>query len=348
LGVTVIGVVAALLAVPWGALFGSASQHGSDLVIEHIAVLNGPAVYSDEGVAGRQTKASTPAIDVALANRGDRQGRLNEARIRILDYADLPNCFTQGGGPTPLSTYGVQLPSAPLPEERRFAIALRNHVDGDSADHLQLAFAPPRDDSGVEYLYRLRIALTVDSDKTLEVGTFLLALPGALSRYGAALPEDPTGFEPTAYNRQGVLALGPTWCFRRNLAAVRRLIRATGERADRVAALSSVRPSTGWLTNRDDAPPREAAVRLLEGTAAHDPLSAVFAASQTGDADFMSRIKREAADRLTRQAEADLKDDYPEGAALRARNALSLVEAGAARRILIDAERMLAARPADG
>ena len=186
-------------------------------------------------------------------------------------------------------------------------------------------------------LYQLRVQIVTSERRPLDVGRFLIAAPGAIERSGATLPEsDALLTGPTVNDR---LPLTWTWCYRRNLTELRRMIALPGRRSRDVAALAGVVPAAHWRSAMDPTPAREAAVRML-GDRDLNPLEAVFAAASTHDAEFTHSVRMQAAARLLESAQRALAAGGISPAISDARASLELQSTPAAKAALADALRL--------
>lgn len=318
---------------------GTAGQ----LLLAQAEVRNGQAAYAPRG-DGRdvQTQATMPTIDLTLLNRGTRRVLLTEARLEVVDAAAFPACQQGGGGPVPVSgAYTIELPPVPLhgaPVVRR---PLHQQIGPDAADRVLLRFAMPVDGRETPTLYALRVSLVASEGAPIAVGRFVIATPSPPGRSGYVFPEDDRTLEELT--RYGPPPLVATWCFRRNLAELRRVSGRPGRRGADVAALRDVTLAPRWDSFADPAPARVAAQRLLTA-APSDPDQlqlALFAAEQTGDAAFADAMRGRVAGKLLASARRDVARQAWWTAAYRAREALALDPSPEARRLLADAERHL-------
>ncbi|HEU4943812.1 MAG TPA: hypothetical protein VFT10_01480, partial [Solirubrobacterales bacterium] len=192
----------------------------------------------------------------------------------------------------------------------------------------------------VSHLYALRLTLlTEDTANPVDVGRYVIGLPGPVSRFGSILPEDRTSIE-ALYDFDSTLE--STWCYRRNMAEVSRLLAEPGMRSPAMKALESVQLAPNWPTYADPRPAHAAARALLEVPLSFldAPSLAVFAAERTGDARFQSEIEERAVASLLRLAEED-DDLRPRQAIFAARAALGFEDSPAGREILARAEARL-------
>ena len=231
---------------------------------------------------------------------------LTAARVEVLAHAALPECAGQGGGggAVPVSgAYTVELPPATRGEVARVTRPLHQQVAPDGADRITLHFAALLGgaDLSESALYQLRVQIVTSERRPLDVGRFLIAAPGAIERSGATLPEsDALLTGPTVNDR---LPLTWTWCYRRNLTELRRMM---GCPAVAPATWPRSPASSGGELAQRDGPHARA-----RGGGAHawrprlNPLEAVFAAAST-HAPVTHSVRMQAAARLLESAQRAL------------------------------------------
>ncbi len=132
-----------------------------------------------------------------------------------------------------------------------------------------------------------------------------------------------------------------TWCGRRNLAELDRLLRYPGKRSSSMAALTDFKPAGWWRSFIDRRPPRAAIEPLLRAPFGEGSVLAVFAAERTGDPARIEEARRRAAALLLEAAENALQSGYSYAAAaavLDARYALLFQPSPQARETLRRAE----------
>jgi hypothetical protein len=247
-----------------------------------------------------RTSESAPKIDLAVRNVGPDPVQISEARVTVLDSAQLPNCKI-GGGEIPKSRpYEIDLVANPTAEERVVKEDIREEVPPGHAYRLVLAF-----DSEVgglaEQLFAIKIELIAEPpDQSLAVGRFVLGVPEPVSRGGGILPENEYALTPAAD-----FALEETWCYRYNYAEVQRMTAEPGQRAPEIAALANAPMIPGWSPAVGAREARAAVVPLLE--ADYYPAAlAVFAAEQTDDERLVTSTRERAAAEILRNVEDDL------------------------------------------
>lgn len=315
--------------------------------LTRVVVGNGVATYNSFGYSTEQTPASTPQIDLTVHNRRADTVMLEKAIVRVEDSARFPQCIPpQGGGPVPVSRYHVELPLPPTPHGLVEDYSILDRVPPGEDDRPLLLFGARRISTEEGLLYALRIHILTDHGERIDAGRFVLAVPAALQRYGLEFPEDAHMLRDQAPMIFPKERLGITWCFRRNLAALERLLGHPGRRSEDVTALAHMQLARDWPSYADPRPPRAAAEALLH-TMREGPELAAFAASRTGDRRFAAQIRARSAALLLKQAEAELyKEKQPQFAAMDARDSLGLSLSARGRILLVHAEAATRAKEA--
>lgn len=163
----------------------------------------------------------------------------------------------------------------------------------------------------------------------------MIGVPGPVPHTGSHLPELRRLLVDTYESASADTALATSWCFRRNLAEMRRVFARPGRRAPAIAALSEVSLARGWRRLGDTRPARAAIEPLLGTEFLEGPALAVFAAEGTGDAQLVARTRRRAAARLSRWAQRGVDQGYVDHVVLAyARQAHRLVPSSRARDLL--------------
>lgn len=283
-----------------------------------------------------QTDGSSPQIDVTVRNSGKEPALLTQARITIEDSARLAVCEYNSGDVVPSGKdYAVELPVLPTPRERVVHRPLHQEVEPGAVDRFRVLFRVS--DPGQEsFLYAVRVELITDGGESAEVGRFVLGLPGPIVQNPRILPEG--NDIPGVYPDQ---RLGSTWCLRRNLAGLERLLSHPGKRSPEVDASLPFRWAGWWEDFADVRPPRAAVEPLLSAPVPEGPVLAAFAAEQTGDQQLVEETRQRAAKLLLDQAEETLASDYSyvrAGATLPVRQAIALSPSPRAWQLLREAE----------
>jgi hypothetical protein len=327
-------------AVRWaGDIFGGAGSGKGKVEVVVTGVDNRAERMAYAGGTFVQTRATTPRIDVTLRNSGDSSVLVTEARIVVEDSAWLPICVFPGAGPVPVAgRYAVQLPFLPGQGERTVVKPLHDIVPAGGVDRLQVYFGALRfgeDDN----LYALHVEIGTEEGETGDAGRFVLGVPTTVNRSGYILPEDDFALHTETFNPN---RLASSWCYRYNLASVRRIISQPGKRTSDIAALADIRVVPDWSQWADDRPPRDAVTPLLtDPELNYGPLVAVFAAERSGDHHLLERTRARAAVILLDRAERELKPGprfLPEFAVEFAHASLSLVSSDRGRELLSRAE----------
>lgn len=314
---------------------------GSQIEVRQVVVNNGPLKSRLVDGGFQQTEASTPQLDITVRNTGRDPVLLTGAQITVEDSARLAVCEYHTGDAVAASRkYAVRLPILPTPRERILTHPLHQEVSPGEVDRFKVLFREP--ESGeANYVYALRVALiSEDSGKKVDVGRFVVGVPESVNRGGRILPEGPNPF--------GVLdaqeRLMSTWCARRNLAALDRLLRDPGKRSSSMAALADLQLADWWPEFTDRRPPQAAVEPLLHAPFGEGPVLAVFAAERTADPELVEQTRRRAAALLLGAAGEALESGYPYAAApavLDAHYALLFSPSPKAREVLALAETYL-------
>lgn len=308
----------------------------SQIEVRQVVVVNGAG--GGRLVAGSfvQPPGTLPQIDITVRNTGKQAVLLTRARVTVLGSARLQICDF-GGGPVPVAgEYAIELPVLPTPAERVVTRPLHQEVPAGGIDRFRLFFRAPRFGED-NFIYALQVELGTDeSGRDVDVGRFVLGVPGAVDRGGRILPEGPFVATPPGDDR-----LASTWCFRHNLAEVDRFLRTPGRRSASMADLAHFQLADWWSDFADRRSPRASVYPLLHAEVLYGPALAVFAAKRTGDRELVERTRRSAAALLLRAAEDDLANEYASflpDAVLNARYALSFVPSAEGRQLLQRAE----------
>jgi len=272
--------------------------------VRQVVVGNGLADLDIVDGEPRQTKASTPQLDITVRNTGEDPVLLTKVRVAIVDSARLSICQYHIGDAIPATwKYAMELPALPFAAERIVSRPLHQEVGPGELDRFKVLFRVPW--SGQEnYVYALRATLVSEGGEPIDVGRFVLAIPDTVDRRELYLPYGRIPFNATE-------RLMSTWCARRNLADLRRVLHRPGSRSSSMASLEGLRPADWWRDFADPRPPRKAAELLLRRWSTEGPVLAVFAAERTGDRQLVEEVRSTAAVALLRQAERALDLEYP-------------------------------------
>jgi hypothetical protein len=305
------------------------SAHGS-VEVSQVVLANGKGDTRLVDGALAQTDAGTPQIDITVRNPGKELALLTQARITIEDSERLAMCAYNIGDMIPSSKdYALELPVMPTPRERVVVRPLHQEVQSGAVDRFRILFKV--ENPGLNnYLYALRVELVTDRGSTpVEVGRFVIGLPSP--PYGGS-PILPAG-ESAPNVGGGSERLASTWCLRRNLAAVKRLLGERRKRSPTLAGLLPFRFGSWWASFADPRPASAAVEPLLHSPVNEAPLLAVFAAEQTGDDRLVARTRKRAAQLLLLTAEEMLSSPYNQMAGsstIPARQSLSLTPSAGA------------------
>jgi hypothetical protein len=307
--------------------------------VRQVIVFNGLETTRVVEGAPLQTKSSMPHMDVSVLNSGSEPVLLTKALVTVVDSTHLAICEYGIGDQIPVTwNYAVELPVLPLPSQRTVSRPLHQEVPAGEVDRFKLFFRVPP--SGLDdFVYALRIALVTDDGSAVGAGGIVIGLPDAVLPQELVLPYDSRPFDVSDEDQR----LMSTWCARRNMAELNRVLGRPGRRAMRIAALADMRPAGWWRDFADRRPAKVAAHLLLRMPFyfSEAPVLAVFAAQQSGSASFEARVRKRAAAALLRQAERSLRLGYPSAAwnaVLAARQATRFSPSAAGRNLLAQAE----------
>jgi hypothetical protein len=288
------------------------------LEVHQASPINRPDVYEADVAAPLQTRPSTPQVAVTVRNRGKEAALLERVRVTIEDSARLPICpYVGAAGPVPgyQHFYPIKLPWLPAPDERVVQHEMHQEVPAGKAGDFTFYFRVPSDFAAA-HLYALRLEVIVDgAERPFDLGHFVVGVPGPVPRTGFYLPESEDLLVDTyeAERTPGsALALATSWCYRRNLAEMRRVLARPGRRAPAIAALAEVRLVRGWPWLGDSRPARAAIEPLLATEPLQGPVLAVFAAERTGDAQLVEWTRRRAVTQLSSWARRDISHGFVE------------------------------------
>jgi hypothetical protein len=192
------------------------------------------------------------ALDITVHNLGDRLAVLTGVKLKILDFAYLRTCYTQGevGASKP---YPVTLPDRPT-ADATVTIPLHEEVGRDEVDRFVVQLRPPPyrapegyPEEGV-FGYRVAISLSSDVQGDLTLGGAAFAVPGTPGLWTSVW--DPTDPDRKAKMSNAVNSGTPlTWggeymhgvetCMSKNAKSVLRLLRPAGARSTAMAELLS-------------------------------------------------------------------------------------------------------------
>lgn len=304
------------------------------LEIDEITVSNPPAEYTSAGEF-TQIPTTEPTVAATVRNRGDETAWIEEARVTLVAGARLRTCVSQGGGgDVPHSKrYRITLPEFPDSARRVFRRDL--HVEVQPGHGVRPVVSFQKDDFGTTNLYAIHVELVADpGGRLLDAGRFVIGVPEPVSRSGQVLPESDETLLSEATVQHEPRA---TWCFRHNVAGMRRVIAEPGRRSDYVAALAHMRFASAWGAYADNRPTRLVVADLLRNDDPEAALYAVEAAERSNDPRYEATVRARAVSLLLKRA-TEYLDDYPAGAVEEAERALSLGASSAASRLLAQAK----------
>jgi hypothetical protein len=311
----VAGILTAIGVDPVSSWFGGGNGgDGSwgDLRLQRpVALTNGEPRMVDIADTSRWTTSTMPQIDFTIRNEGSGRIPLGRVRIEITDSARITPCLPPQGdeGAIPVAeTFFVDLPLLPVPSEQVVYRQLHHEVPPRRAARFKLYF---RSLEGLgDDLFAVHVSLLgPQTGQALGIGRFVLSLPGALPRYDLYLPESTESLKRA---RELNSLLPSTWCFRRNLAVVRRFLSLPGTRSPALKALSLVNMPPRWDWLADPRPPAAAVEPLLHsGDFFLGPVLAEFAAGRAADPELLAATQKRAARLLRRTVESSLAQEPP-------------------------------------
>jgi archaellin len=310
---------------------------GNGIEVRQVVLANGQ--FGSRLVDGSfvQTDGSTPQVDITVRNTGKNPVLLTQARITIEDSTRLAVCeYSSGDVVASGKDYATELQVLPTPRERVVKRPLHQEVGPGAADRFRVLFR--LSDPGQEsYLYAVRVELVTDQgQQPVEVGRFVLGLPAPIVENGRILPEG--DFEPGIYASE---RLASTWCLRRNLAGLKRLLETPGKRSPEVSDSLPFQWADWWQGFADHRSARAAVMPLLDSPVNEAPVLAVFAAEQTGDQQLVERTRERAAQLMLEQAKEALDSPYltmRSAAEMLVRQAIALRQSPQAWKLLRQAE----------
>lgn len=329
----------------WPIVAGACAGAGSiELEVDELDVSNPPTQLRSIGSRGSvQTPGSEPKLVATIRNRGEETAFIEEARITVVEGARLNVCVRQGGdgGDVPRSKdYGIVLPEFPGEEPR--VIRRDLHIEVQPGHGVRPVLSVEKADLFASGLFALAVEYVADpGGEVLEVGRFVLGVPGPVERYGVTLPEN----EEMLSTYGELIDTTSTWCYRHNLAAVRRVIAEPGVRAPEIRALDHLRLAPSWPELADRRPVREVVPDLLASESSEGFMYAVEAARLSGDSELVAEVEDEAVALLLEMGRERLAES-PRLALADAERVLSLRSSPQARRLLWEARAAWSAEEA--
>jgi hypothetical protein len=281
------------------------------LVIAQVYMNNGPErSYVADDYGQVQTLASSPTVEAMLLNRSRQRVLVTHASVTIEAYAAFNLCFSQGGGPVPRpNPYVIALPVNPLPDERTIEVPIYEQLRPEDVDRIALRFSSDVSGLGGYGIYLLHIRLRVYGEpKVLDLGRFAISTPASLPTFAGYLPNENAFLQQFVSGSFKSARLSATWCFKRNLASLQQVLAPPSTRAPQLELFDQPALASRWPQLQDHLPPRQAATRLI---GEHQATDAVYAASQTGDAAFETRIRGQAAGQLFAAASSEVSLSPP-------------------------------------
>lgn len=334
-GLTIIAAIATIVGTVFAVRNGCGGSGEANLMAVRSTVVNRPPEYMNAAGVLRQKPETEPTIEAEIRNTGNATGWVERALVTVEDVTDLPECLTQGGsGESPRTKrYRITLPEYPGVGKRVRSHDLHVEVGPGNAVIARLAFQVR--DFGVQDLFALHVRLlAAPSGRSLNLGRFVIGVPGPPSRSGLLFPETEGLLEKEEALQSRLVS---SWCYRRNVASAHRLTARPGKRSADIKALAHLYLAPIWSSWADKRPPRSAIAPLFHSGDVEGPLLAVFAAKQTGDADLSAAVRRRAAATFLQQARESM-DEWARGALGDLERSISLRDTSAARTLMREAE----------
>jgi hypothetical protein len=125
------------------------------------------------------------SLDIKVLNTGTQRSIIKRAVVTIRKFSMLTVCAGEGGGLDVSATYGLKMPTHPIPGQR-IEIPVSQQIGPDEADRFKLNLRLPEaaawvggnPDAGKLFIYHIGVELVRDKDSTkLEAGEAVAALP---------------------------------------------------------------------------------------------------------------------------------------------------------------------------
>ena len=236
---------------------------------------NGPEAYSDL-MSGHQLPKTTPRLEAILYNGGTRRAVMTTAEFTVLEAKRLMYCGDGLGDLTVEGSYDVLLPEAPfnwehtIPADRRTVrIPFPRQLAADEAERVAFRFGNKH---GSPTAYRLSASIHYDGGRRLDLGDFLLLVPGVPSHDNAWLLARPAHLSRfLRYHLKGFpgdkahafVNLRYADCVRGNLHMLKAFPGEDGLRSDQLDRLRDLRAPAAFV--RLTSPSRRPLQLLHEG-----------------------------------------------------------------------------------
>jgi hypothetical protein len=292
---------------------GASKKEGAwgDLRIQPpVSLTDGDPRQTQIGISSHWIRATLPQIDFTVRNEGAGRIPLSRIRIEVTDSTRLTSCLLpQGGeGGIPVAeAFTVSLPLLPAASEKVVYRNLHQEVLPQRASQFKLYLRSLEGEFG-DNLFAIDVSLLgTEAGETLHVGRFVLSLPGALSWESGFFPTSAQAFEDASRMHS---LLPTTWCYRRNLAMVRRFLSLPGKRSPAMQALSPTELPGDWEAMADQRPAAAAVGPLLHsGDFFLGPILALFAAERADDPSLLAGTRSRAVAVLRHSIESSLEED---------------------------------------
>jgi len=321
----VVAVISGLIAIAVGVITLAPTVEGwfegepppVEVELGEVSVSNPRMRYAGAG----QAPETEPMVTATVRNNGENTAYVDEARITVLDGTHIKTCFTQGGGPEVPHTKPYRVTMPEFPSVRQQVIHEPLHVEIQPGHGARPLLKFQKRLTASTDLYEIDVKYVVDpGEKVLDVGRFVIGVPGPPDRGGYTIPEDQEAL--TSEEFRGGPSVNPelselaenlvsstSWCLLHNLEGVRRLAADPGRRGVEIKALAHVVPAPAWEEiEAERGAPREAVEKFLGEEFPLAIAFAVDAAEATGEPGYEKEVRRRAAAKLIEIGEKDLDD----------------------------------------
>lgn len=236
-----------------------------DLLLRDVEVFNGkPRFNGPEAypalMSGHQLAKTAPRLEAILYNGGTRRAVMTKAEFTVLEAKRLRYCGDGLGDLTVEGTYDVMLPEAPfdwkhtIPADRRTVrIPFPRQLAADEAERVAFRFGNKH---GSPTAYRLSASIHYDGGRRLDLGDFLLLVPGIPSHDNAWLLARPAHLSRfSRYHLRGFpedeahafVNLRYADCVRGNLHMLKAFAGKDGLRSDQLGRLRDLRAPVSFV-----------------------------------------------------------------------------------------------------
>ncbi len=327
---------------------GASAASWAGLRVQHpVSITDERPVENSVGNRTEWVRSTLPHIDFTVRNEGTKRIAPDRLRIKVVDSDAITACELPqgGGGEIPIArSFMVELPVFAVGREQVLYRQLHQEVLPERAARFRVYFRSFVDPL-LEELFALNVSLVGEEpEQRLEIGRFLVELPGTVPRGGSYLPEDTHSLK-TAVEMDSLLP--SSWCFQRNQAVIQRILSLPGKRSASMRLVAKASPPPGWGKLADSRSAAEAVNGLLRSSdLLLGPQLALFAAQRNGK----PALVQEARGRAIVKLRSNIKDGLrtlPERAVLDARILRRIQPSAGAQALLDRAEAALRKRESE-